>query len=54
MKIRIPACTVEVDAEAWALEYGIEKSEVREDVINYFTSFAAMQIDYLGLGIEEG
>lgn len=26
---------IEVDAEAWAEEYGIEKADVRQDVKNY-------------------
>lgn len=31
MKVRI-AFTIEIDAEAWALDNGMEASEVREDV----------------------
>jgi hypothetical protein len=34
MKVRVEV-TVEVDAEAWAYEYGLEESEVREDFKNH-------------------
>lgn len=34
MKIRI-AMTVEVDADDWALEYGISRDEIRDDVRDY-------------------
>ena len=30
MRVRVEV-TVEVDAEAWAVEYGIDESEVRDD-----------------------
>ena len=53
MKIRIPAQTVEVDADRWALEYGIEKSEVRKDVVELLSYLAHGHIDSLGLGIKE-
>lgn len=49
MKIKIPAQTVEVNADDWAEEYGIEKSEVPEDVMSYFSNLYQQQIDYLGL-----
>ena len=32
MKIQIPAQTVNVDAAAWAIEYGINITDVRADV----------------------
>ena len=43
--------TVEVDAEAWALEYGVDVKEVRADVVEYFTSgqHPQGQVDLLGL-----
>ena len=43
--------TVEVDAEAWALEYGVDVKEVRADVVEYFTSgqHPQTQVDLLGL-----
>lgn len=34
MKVRVEV-TVELDAEAWAEEYGIDESEVREDFKEY-------------------
>jgi hypothetical protein len=34
MKVRI-SFTLDVDDEAWAVEYGIDKSEVRKDVQTY-------------------
>ena len=52
MKIRIPAQTVEVDAEAWATEYGIDVSEVRQNVLDYFAHSAQTKIDFLGLSPE--
>ena len=53
MKIKIPSQTVEVDAEAWANEYGIGVSEVRQNVLDYFNHFAQTKIDLLGLALEE-
>jgi hypothetical protein len=54
MKIRIPAMTVEVDAEAWALEYGVDVKEVRADVVEYFTGafHPQIKIEMLGLAPE--
>ncbi len=51
MKIKIPAMTVEVDAEAWALEYGVDAKEVRAHVVEYFTNgfHPQGQVDLLGL-----
>ena len=34
MKIRI-SFTVDIDPEVWALEYGLDRSEVRADVQTY-------------------
>lgn len=34
VKIRY-VVTIEVDDEAWATEYGIEQSEIRNDVVSY-------------------
>jgi hypothetical protein len=64
MKIRIPAQTIEVDAEKWAFEYGVipgrrHKSgsynleRVREDVKMYFASRCQETVDDLGLGVEK-
>lgn len=46
--------TVEVDAEAWALEYGVDAKEVRDHVVEYFTSgqHPQGQVDLLGLAPE--
>ena len=54
MKIKIPAMTVEVDAQSWAEEYGVDPKDVRSDVIEYFTSGAhpQTQIESLGLSPE--
>ena len=49
MKILIPAQTVEVNAEDWALEYGIDLNEVRADVKGYFHGVPQEIIDNLGL-----
>lgn len=34
MKIRATV-TLDIDTDAWALEYGIDKSEVRADVLSH-------------------
>lgn len=53
MKIRIPAQTVQVDPDAWAHEYGVDRADVRKDVLAYFAHIAQEQIDALGLGGKE-
>jgi hypothetical protein len=53
MKIRIPAQTVNVDPDAWAHEYGIDRADVRKDVMAYFAHIAQEQIDVLGLEVKE-
>lgn len=53
MKIHIPAQTVNVDPDAWAHEYGVDRTDVRKDVIAYFTHAAQEQIDALGLTSKE-
>jgi hypothetical protein len=50
MKIRIPAQTITVDADAWAVAYGVDHADVRADVVAYFAHIAQMQIDALDLG----
>lgn len=50
MKIRITT-TVEVDANAWAYEYGIPKQYVREDVRSYFATWLQDHIKTLGLEV---
>lgn len=49
MKIVIPSQSVEVDPEAWATEYGIDRKDVRDDVIEYFSGFFQEQVVVLGL-----
>lgn len=51
MKIRIPAQTVTIDPDAWATAYGLDRAEVRADVIAYFQHIAQEQV--LALGLEE-
>ena len=41
--------TIEVDEKAWALEYGLDPSEVRDDVKAYSENFIKGQIEALGL-----
>ena len=53
MKIRIPAQTVKVDPESWALDYNIEVHEVRKDVKRYFMDYAQEWIDNRCLGLED-
>lgn len=50
IKVRIPAQTVEVCVEDWALAYGVDASAVREDVIAYFANICAEKLEDLGLG----
>ncbi len=53
IKIRIPAQTVEVNRDGWALEYGIDTSDVRADVKAYFASYAQEIIAGLGLDTDD-
>ena len=48
MKVKIEV-TVDVDVEAWALEYGIEEIEVRKDVKEYFQIGAIQMLESLDL-----
>ena len=43
MKIRV-SFTIDVDEEAWSLEYGVDKSEVRQDVKSHVLN--ALQSDH--------
>ena len=45
---------LDVDPEAWALEYGIERSEVRGDVQTYFADFCRGQLEHVGLQTKSG
>jgi len=53
MKIRIPAQTVNVNAEDWAIAYGIHPSTVSNDVKMYFEGYFQQQVEALGLQAEE-
>jgi len=48
MKVKIEF-TIDVDADAWAEEYGIDRSGVREDVKDKLKTDAVMQTADLGL-----
>ena len=48
MKVRINQ-TVNIDAEAWALEYGLDPKDVREDVKMYFETWLQEHVRELGL-----
>lgn len=48
MKVRVEF-TIDIDPEAWAEEYGVERSEVREDVKQHFVSDAFMSAADLGV-----
>lgn len=52
IKVQIPAQTVEVDVEAWAIAYGVDEAKVREDVKAYFRTWCAEQVAALGMGRE--
>ena len=48
MKVVI-ATTIDVDAEAWAAEFGVLPIEVRQDVKTYFAGLVDDQLARLGL-----
>lgn len=48
MKVTVKV-TVDVDADVWAAEYGILKSEVREDVHALVSEAIYQHLDNLGL-----
>lgn len=43
MRIRV-ALTVEIDPQSWCEEYGVERSEVREDVQRYVENLVQEQL----------
>ena len=47
MKIRVTQ-SVEVDPKAWALEYGIDTKDVREDVKESFAHICQQLVDQIG------
>ena len=53
MKVRIDV-TVDVDAEAWAYEFGLSRSDVRADVREYFRLLVQGQLAELQLGSQDG
>lgn len=48
MKVKVEF-TIDIDADAWAEEYGIDRSAVREDVKDKLATDAVMQTADLGL-----
>lgn len=53
MKVRVTA-TVEIDAQAWAEEYGIDPADVRKDVQAHLADSLQQHVDSLGVGREHG
>ena len=50
MKVRVTV-TVEIDPQAWALNYGIPLSEVRDDVKDSVAYTAQAHLDDIGVGV---
>ena len=50
MKVRI-ATTVDIDPEAWALEYGCEIADVRWDAQNHLENTVHQHVADLGVGV---
>jgi hypothetical protein len=48
MKVSVKV-TVDVDVDAWQREYGIDRSEVREDVHDLVSEAILQHLDNLGL-----
>jgi hypothetical protein len=48
MKVRV-TITLDIDPDAWALEYGCDVDEVREDVRAYVTNSTYANLAGLGL-----
>ena len=46
MKIKVEV-TLDVDVEAWMLNYGVEKSDVRGDVKFYFENICREQLGHI-------
>lgn len=49
MRIRVTV-SVDVDDQAWADEYGMDRRDVRDDVRRYITKAIDSQLSDLGLG----
>lgn len=48
MKVKVEV-TLDVDAEAWASEFGTAPEDVRADVKTYFQGTCTEQLEVLGL-----
>ena len=53
MKIKIEF-TVDVDPEAWELNYGTSRNEIRNDVKGYVENIVLGQLDVVGVLAEGG
>ena len=53
MKIKIEF-TVDVNPDAWELNYGTNRNEVRDDVKGYIKNIALSQLDVVGVLAEGG
>lgn len=53
MKVRI-VLTLNIDPEAWATEYGLEKSEVRDDVRLWVQGEVMEGLNDRGMLLKEG
>lgn len=51
MKVRVTT-TVDIDPEAWASEFGVDKADVREDVRVYFNGIVQGTLDNIGLAAQ--
>lgn len=47
MKIRV-TFTLDIDPESWASEYGLDKTEVREDIQAYLANEAREWMNMMG------
>lgn len=48
MKVKV-SFTVEIDADAWELNYGTDRANLREDVKNYAESTVVEQFAQVGV-----
>lgn len=48
MKVKV-SVTLDIDAEAWAQDFGIDKKDVRKDVQVYFEQTCQDQLTRIGL-----
>jgi hypothetical protein len=52
VKVKVEV-TIDVNAEAWATEFWVEKSEVRADVKEYYAAFVVAHLENSGLSKKE-